>query len=105
VACQSGSLGTNSPGGKFKTIGKTVFFTATLGITTNSTCAGNMTFTLPVTAAGGVYQIGGVNQTTGVAGVCVITPSNFFMFCNKYDGTYLGGDGNVLAYTGIYVSQ
>jgi hypothetical protein len=88
-----------------KTIGKTVFFTATLGITTNSTCAGNMTFTLPVTAGGGVYQIGGVNQTTGVAGVCVITPSNFFMFCNKYDGTYLGGDGNVLAYTGVYVSQ
>lgn len=90
----------------YKTIGKTVFLTVSLSITTNGTCATSITVSLPITASGTrLHTISGRNQTSGISGACSISVSGTGMICGRYDGTYPGADGQSIVWSGVYESN
>lgn len=106
VTCGTGSLTTTTRTGRYKTLGKTVFFEANMVITTNGTCATSLNFALPpgVTAASN-SPIVGEDFTAGktlTAGVNSGATSTVVLL---YDGSYPGADGKTLAIGGALEMQ
>lgn len=103
LACGSGSLTSASATGRQKILGKTVFWEATVTITTNGTCAANLQVGLPTAAAGFVYTgIGVETALTSKTVSCNIGAGGSVCIMRFYDGTYPGASGNVITVTGVY---
>jgi hypothetical protein len=101
LTCGSGSFTTATATGRYKTLGKTVFVSLLITMTTNNTCASFLNATLPFMAGGPVGIPGRISNTVmgqGVNGSSAIT-------IVAYDGTYPFGDGKVAAMSGVYESQ
>lgn len=107
TGCGSGTLTTVTPAGRYKQIGKSVFFSASLVITTNGSCAGFIILGLPVTAVtnAGVSQIVVGEDSTALSLNCGIASASSTTNCFKYDGTYPGATGRNLFISGTYEAQ
>ena len=101
ITASSGSFTTVSGTGLYSQIGKAILYRVAITITTNGTAAGNVLFTLPVTAAANDYV--GTGRENAVIGVQLMsTVNNTSGTIRKYDNTYPGGTGYQLVVTGIY---
>lgn len=105
LSAGSGSFTSAIPGGgcRYHQIGKTVFVTIVVVITTNGTASGFVGASLPVTPkSSAFYVLHGRDGTGGksLAGVIGTTPSDCVIV--NYDNTYPGASGAVLTVTGVY---
>jgi hypothetical protein len=107
LSSNSGTFTSASASGVFCRYSNFVSFTVTINITTNGSANGYITVALPTRykLPTGRSAVVGYN-TTGtlmygaidtVGGVAVLTS------IRKYDGTYLGGDGNSIVLSGQYI--
>jgi hypothetical protein len=108
VTAGSGSLTSVSAVGRYKQIGKTVFFALTITITTNGTAGTNVLASLPVTAssAAGVYHV--VAGRALIAGSMLqgaISPSGTTIDIRLYNNAYGGANNELLAVAGSYESS
>jgi hypothetical protein len=103
VGAGVGTLTAASSAGRYKQIGKTVFFTTTITITTNGTGAGYIETVLPVVAKGGINTAftGREQNVTGKA-VQPYSLGGYLMYIYCYDGTYPGADGAQIIVSGCY---
>lgn len=103
VSAQTGTLTSASATGRWRSIGKTVFFSLSVGVATNGTGATHIVVSgLPFTTAAVVQVVAGrETSTTGkllcgyiAAGASAITIAN-------YDDTYPAANGYVMALSGV----
>lgn len=90
--------------GRYFTIGKLVFFSASIPITTNGTAAGYVQVSLPspLTVGGADYYGAGRGNVSGKGlNVRMVTAQQFAEVRN-YDGTYPGASGETLEISGTY---
>jgi len=105
----SGTLTTKSASGRYKQIGKTVFFTIKGVITTNGTGSGWLRFTPPVGGLStGNWNFDAYNVTDNVLLmsrylVGLTSATNIDVF--KTDGSYPGADGKTYILSGQYESN
>lgn len=107
VVAGTGAFTTVSAAGSYKTIGKTVFFNARVTITTNGTAGSYVEISLPVaTVNNGRYHIvaGRETSVTSLMLTGALAPNSSAMYMTKYDGTYPGGSGFTLDFSGSYES-
>lgn len=81
AACSGGTFTVNSA--RYKNWGKAVFWSMDVTISSGSCAAGNMTFTMPLTALNGSGGGGFEYVTQGVAVPCWITASSATMTCRN----------------------
>jgi hypothetical protein len=103
VTPSSGTFTAVSAAGRYKQLGKTVFFSVLVSITTNGTAAGNWSFTVPVAANTAMTQTA-AGKETAVAGS--VASAQFVngttMAVVRYDNGYLGGNGYKVVVSGVY---
>jgi len=99
--CTSGS-GTLSSTLRTKTIGKTLFFSATVTVTTLNTCAGILYVPLGVTASTGNFGYSGRNTTSGLMlqGWTPASDTNIYIVTDG-SGFPASGDGQTLFVSGV----
>lgn len=106
VISTAGTLTTVAALGKYKRVGKTVFVRLKINITTNGSGSGQVSATLPATAANdaGWYQvISGVETgATGRQLVGYIGANMSTVIITFYDATYPGANGRELSMEGVY---
>lgn len=106
VAAGGGAFTTVSATGRYKQIGKTVFLSIIVTITANGTANTYFTVTAPAAAVGITNNYQGFScseaAVTSVLGRAVIGPGITTIYVQKYDGTYLGGNGYVINIAGCY---
>jgi hypothetical protein len=102
ITAGSGTFTSVSGAGRYLVIGKTVFFTLTIGITTNGSAATYISFTLP-TGTAVAYSIGAARElnSTGFLGAVTIPPGTSGLI-HQYDNTYIGGTGRAIVASGTY---
>lgn len=96
----TGSFTSANVTGTYRKVGKMFFYNVTLTITTNGTAAGNTTIPFPngIVIKSTRTCHGRENAITGFVAGAVVTTSGITF--TKYDGTYLGGNGYVINFTG-----
>jgi hypothetical protein len=97
VAATSGTLGTHTASGKYKTVGKTTFIQIFIDITTNGTGAVGVTATLPNTAAN-ISALSGVGQSVTLWGLV----SGASVLVRTYTNTYPAASGETMVLSGVY---
>jgi hypothetical protein len=106
VAAGVGAFTSVSASGRYKQIGKIVFVRILVTITTNGTASSFWTVTGPVAAVNALDYTPlfarELASPVGVAGQGVIQPGATTIYVQKYDGTYLGGNGFRIAINGTY---
>lgn len=103
IASASGSITTvTGATGRYKQIGKTVYFAVNFTITTNGTGAGTVQCTYPVTAKSGVsfFTLSGMRSGSIAVTGLLNTTSKFDIL--DYNGVYPGADGRAFYMTGTY---
>lgn len=101
TTANSGTFTSQTTTGRYKQIGKTVFFKVLVNITTNGTAAGFIITTLPTNFKAGSTSVFPIIISGGVGGSATILtagPGNTIGLF-KYDGTYPGASA-----VGVYVS-
>lgn len=97
VTAGSGSFTTVSATGRYKQIGKTVFASISVSITDLGTAGFSVNATLPVTAISRGFVAGGrENAVAAVILTGYIDGTQTKVAIQKYDGTFVGGNGYVL---------
>lgn len=105
VTAGSGTFTSVSATGRWCQIGKLVFFTAEVTITTNGSAASSVNFTLPTTANSDTVFAGReVNITQNALTSVVASGSNVAMTVS-YSGTYPGANGYKDLISGCYETQ
>lgn len=103
-ACSSGTPTTTTNVGRYKQIGKSIFFTADITITTVGTCAGTLFIGIPATS--GTVKYGGVSGIeVGVNNKSItgyVSNGEAFVRANFYDGTTAATSGNRVVVGGTY---
>jgi hypothetical protein len=105
VSAGSGSFTTVSATGRYKQIGKTVFFSLHIAITTNGTAATYVNATLPTTSANDtVYYIAHGREVAAVGIILqgFITPNSNVLSITDATNGYPGGSARTLVMTGFY---
>lgn len=103
VTPANGAFTTVSASGKYKQLGKTMFFRANIIITTNGTANTAFTVSLPATPTtiGDARHVFACSETTtGVLGKAHSGGGDAYV--TKYDGLYLGADGYIVNISGTY---
>lgn len=107
ITAATGTFTSVSATGRYKTLGKTVFFSVHITITTNGTAAGLVLATLPVASVNSGARHYAVGQETAVAGFMlfgIVLPNSTTLQLAKYDATYPGASGYVIDASGSYES-
>jgi hypothetical protein len=107
TAAPGTSFTTVSATGAYQTIGKNVFFTATVTITANGSAAGYVSVSLPsgITASGTAVLSGREEAYYGKLLQGYITNGATTVDILNYDNTYPGGTGYVLTVSGTFQSE
>lgn len=102
VTCLTlGPLANATVVGEFLRLGRQISFNINIGIVTNGTCAGAWNISLPAIASGTLVSVVTLRtDPSGVSGNCKIQFN--ILLCNKYDGTYAGGDATSSQISGVY---
>lgn len=106
IVCGSGTLSSASATGRYKKIGKTVFITITVSISSNGNCSNFVSATLPSASGPASNIISGAER--GVSGKLlqgVISAGANRAEVFAYDNSYPGADGASLTITGVYESN
>jgi hypothetical protein len=102
VSAGAGTFTSASATGRYREVGKTVFFNLTVTIATNGTAASSVVATLPVAAKSVCVFFGREDAVTGAVfqakSAAASTSVNMFTFSN----TYPGGSGYQLVISGSY---
>ena len=104
VTAGSGAFTLVSATGRYRRIGKLVFYQATITITTNGTAAGFISLSLPFASAnvsGMRYTASGFENNSGFTITGEIPPNSSAIAIFKYDGTYPGASGDVFYISGF----
>lgn len=104
VTALAGTITTASAAGRFRQLGKTIFFQININITTNGTGATAVVATLPVQAAAFQYSVNGRDALTGKMLNGTIAGSATTVFIQNYDGSYPAANGDTLTVSGTYES-
>lgn len=105
ISSTTGTITTASGSGRYLAIGKTVFITVSITVTTNGTGATAVRATLPVNAKNSLNHtlVGRENSATGkMLQARILTGANTVMDVLNYDNTYPGVDGALFNITGVY---
>lgn len=103
ITAQTGTFTTVSAVGRYRQIGKTVIVSIDITITANGTAAGDVRFTLPVTADTAVMHHGaGRERAIGGFTVLGFVISSTTGIIVKYENSYPGATGAVIGVTMIY---
>jgi hypothetical protein len=102
MTAQSGTFTTVSATGSYKQIGKTVFYTLEVTITTAGTAAGFIRATLPSTPNSSFTGVSQNINVTGIMGSANIPNGDGGAFIAKYDNTTFITSGHVIRSTGFY---
>lgn len=107
ITAQAGTPTTVTAAGRFKTIGKTVFFQLTVTITAIGTATGLLNATLPVTAVTGPIQVasGVESAITGKLCKSFISSGSTTVALSFYDNTSVWANSNVVTAEGVYESN
>lgn len=102
LSCGSGTLTSGSATGRYKQLGKTIFFQQNITITTNGSCATFLGASVPVTGDGnGSFSgIGIVGTHQGYNAFLDTTPNKIDIFSSS--GIYGFNDGFVVFMSGTY---
>lgn len=102
VTSASGSFTTVTGAGRYKKVGKTIYFYALVTITTVGTAGTAIDVTLPATAKSANFAFSG--RENGVTGALLTawTSSTTSLRIQKYDGTFIGANGHIMAVSGSY---
>lgn len=100
VTANSGSFTTVSATGRYKRIGKTVFISVVVTITTNGTAAGNIQVSVPLPFLSTTAMLARENAVTGFG--CSSVGAASTIYVTKYDGSYLGANGYAFSISGSY---
>lgn len=98
VAGGPGAITTYTATVDLKYYGKMVYYSGTVTITTNGPAAGAINITMPFTAALRSNPVGQRADNVGLVGRMGASGANLSL--TKVDGTYPGGDGQTLTFSG-----
>jgi len=98
VTSSTGTLTSASCSLKYKLLGKTAIFTATVTVTTAGTGTDNLLFTLPFTPISA--HAGGGKEIAAVGYQCNWQTNAAQMIIAKYDNTTIIASGRVIVITG-----
>lgn len=98
VTASSGTFTTVSCSLRYKLIGKTAIFTATVTITNAGTASGNILFNMPFTPT--VTHAGGGKEVATLGHQCNWQITSAQMIIAKYDNTSIIATGQVVVITG-----
>jgi ECM component-binding autotransporter adhesin len=105
ITASSGTFTTTSASGRYKQIGKTVFVSMTITITTVGTASGGVNASLPATAGAGNYILSGRgNALSGNMLQGRIASAGTIVTVNNYNNTSAIVAGEVLMLSGVYES-
>ena len=105
ITASSGTFTTTSASGRYKQIGKTVFVSMTITITTVGTASGGVNASLPATAGAGNYILSGrSNALSGNMLQGRIASAGTIVTVNNYNNTSAIVAGEVLMLSGVYES-
>lgn len=103
VTAAGGTFTSVSGSGKWKQIGKTVFCSFTVNITTNGTAFGAILVTTPVPKKTTSSTIGAGREGNSTGFMVQVTfASDTQFFVQKYDGTYVGANGYGITASIVY---
>jgi hypothetical protein len=102
ITANAGTFTSVSATGRYITIGKLVFISIQITITTNGTASGDIVATLPV-AANARCVLNGTDQgSTGTQGYGYTTSASANLHIQRHDANYWGVNGAVLSLSGFY---
>lgn len=102
ISATSGAFTAVAGSGRYKQVGKTVFFTATATITTNGTAAGSLLISLPAAAKAANTTFGSGRDATA-GGLCLwFNASTTNAYVQTTGGAYPGADGRSISISGSY---
>lgn len=103
LSANAGSFTSATAAGRYKKIGRTVFYVVQVSITTNGAASGGVLVTMPFTAGPmDCFAVGRENAKTGSLLYGKIYGGSALVQINRYDGAYPGGDGYVCQVSGSY---
>jgi hypothetical protein len=102
LSAASGTFTSAVAAGRYKTIGKTCFFTVAVTITTNGSAAGSVNITMPFTAQSSSISVGRETASTGAMLQGALAASGTTMTIFTPTNTYPGASGYVLQMTGVF---
>ncbi|MGQ0589348.1 MAG: hypothetical protein ACT4N8_07440 [Sphingosinicella sp.] len=102
VAASSGVFTAASATGRFKQLGKLVFFQLVITITTAGTATGVLTATLPATAAAAFTFAGRENSVTGSMVQGNVSAASGLLSITRYDSASIIGDGRAIRISGYF---
>ena len=106
LSCASGTLTTATATGRYKLLGsKTTAVIIQISITTNGTCAGALSATLPTTPQVNATLIGEETYNTAKLVKMTVTAGFTTDSIKFYDGTYPGANGSQINLSGVYENQ
>ena len=102
VTAGVGTLTTVASSGRYRKIGRTVFYSMSITITTNGTGAAYIQATLPstVTSQGNHASVGKGHTNKELSGLAAASTNALVI--QFYDGTYPGADGAIIVMQGTY---
>lgn len=105
VTAASGTFTTVTATGRYKKIGRTVFVTANLVVTTVGTATGAARMSLPVASSNAIafIGVGRENALTGNAFTCFLSDANTLQMVT-YNNTFGLSNGSQLAVSFVYES-
>lgn len=102
VAASSGAFAAASASGRFKQLGKLVFFQLTITIAAAGTAAGVVTATLPATAIAAFTFAGRENSVTGAMVQGIVSTASNLLTIVRYDNASIIGDGHAIRLSGYF---
>ncbi len=101
ITAASGTFTSVSATGRYKQLGKTIFFNELITVTTNGSAATLILATLPVPATATITVFYGRAGNT-MKQVQGVSQDSTHIGIENYDGTYPGSTGEVIAIAGTY---
>ena len=105
ASCGSGSATWGTITGYYKTVGKTTYISINAAMTSAGTCATNVNFTLPNTAASVAVLSGRENNNTGSMLQANISSGGTGMQVQRYDNVAVIANGDIYQISGVYQNQ
>lgn len=103
ITAAGGTFTSVSGSGKYVQIGKTVFCSFQINITTNGTAFGAILVTTPIPKKSTSSAIGSGREGSSTGYMAQVTfASDTQFFVQKYDGTYLGANGYSITASIVY---
>ena len=103
VTCGTGTATTlGAVTGRYKQVANLIFVEVVIPITTNGSCAVYLQVSLPANPTQYAILAGQETQSTNTVDSAVVNAGSVYAFVRKYDGSYPGGTGTTVVFSGWY---